>query len=108
MRRIEDESERMKTLVNDLLLLAHFDRTRRVERQAVDVAVLAADACSDAVAADPTRPVVLEAPEPVVVAGDRDHPRQAIGNLVANAVQHRRGERRSTSEPASERGVGRS
>jgi two-component system OmpR family sensor kinase len=50
--------------------------------------VLAADACSDAVAADPGRPVTLDAPEPVVVLGDRDHLRQAIANLVANALNH--------------------
>jgi two-component system OmpR family sensor kinase len=54
----------------------------------VDLAVLAADACSDAVALDPDRPVTLDAPEPVVVAGDQGHLRQAIANLVSNAVRH--------------------
>jgi two-component system OmpR family sensor kinase len=88
MRRIEEESARMKTLVEDLLLLARLDQTRPVERAPVDLAVLAADACSDAVAAAPGRPVTLDAPEPVVVLGDRDHLRQAIANLVANAVRH--------------------
>jgi two-component system OmpR family sensor kinase len=52
------------------------------------LAVLAADACSDAVAAAPDRPVTLDAPEPVVVLGDRDHLRQAIANLVSNALRH--------------------
>ncbi len=88
MRRIEEESARMKTLVEDLLLLARLDQTRPVERAPVDLAVLAADACNDAVAAAPDRPVALDAPEPVVVLGDRDHLRQAIANLVANAVRH--------------------
>ena len=78
----------MKILVEDLLLLARLDETRPVERAPVDLAVLAADACSDAVAADPSRPVTLDAPEPVVVLGDRDHLRQAIANLVTNAVRH--------------------
>ena len=50
--------------------------------------MLAADACSDAVAAAPDRPVTLDAPEPVVVLGDRDHLRQAIANLVTNALRH--------------------
>jgi two-component system OmpR family sensor kinase len=59
-----------------------------VEVTTVDLAVLAADACSDAVAADRTRPVTLDAPEPVEVEGVRDHLRQAIGNLVTNAVRH--------------------
>ena len=50
--------------------------------------MLAADACSDAVAAAPDRPVALDAPEPVVILGDRDHLRQAIANLVTNALRH--------------------
>jgi len=61
---------------------------RPVNRGPVDLTILAADACSDAVALDPTRPITLDAPEPVVVLGDQDHLRQAIANLVANAVHH--------------------
>jgi two-component system OmpR family sensor kinase len=88
LRRIEQESARMKVLVEDLLLLARLDQTRAAERAPVDLAVLAADACSDAVATAPDRPVTLDAPEPVVVAGDQAHLRQAIANLVTNAVAH--------------------
>ena len=67
LRRIEEESARMKTLVDDLLLLARLDETRPVQRAPVDLAVLAADACSDAIAVDPSRRVVLDAPGAVVV-----------------------------------------
>jgi two-component system OmpR family sensor kinase len=88
LRRIEEESARMKVLVDDLLLLARLDETHPVQRAPVDLAVLAADACSDAVAAAPNRPVTLDAPQPVMVMGDRDHLRQAISNLVINAVRH--------------------
>jgi two-component system, OmpR family, sensor kinase len=88
LRRIEEESARMKVLVDDLLLLARLDQPRATERAPVDLAVLAADACSDAVAHAPDRPVTLDAPEPVVIAGDADHLRQAIANLVTNAVRH--------------------
>jgi two-component system OmpR family sensor kinase len=88
LRRIEQESARMKVLVEDLLLLARLDQTRAAERAPVDLAVLAADACSDAVATAPDRRVTLDAPEPVVVAGDQAHLRQAIANLVTNAVHH--------------------
>jgi two-component system OmpR family sensor kinase len=88
LRRIEEESERMKTLVEELLLLARLDETRAPQRVDVDLAVLAADACSDASAIAPDRPVTLDAPSPVVVSGDRDHLRQAIANLVANALTH--------------------
>lgn len=86
--RIEEEAARMKVLVEDLLLLARLDETRPVQRLPVDLAVLAADACTDAVALETGRPVTLDAPEPVVVEGDQDHLRQAIGNLVVNAVRH--------------------
>src|SRR5205085_5826140 len=88
LRRIEQESARMKVLVDDLLLLARLDQTRPVERAPVDLAVLAADACSDAVAVSPDRPVTLDAPEPAVILGISDHLRQAIANLVANARRH--------------------
>ncbi|MBI2708129.1 MAG: HAMP domain-containing histidine kinase [Actinobacteria bacterium] len=88
LRRIEEESARMRTLVEDLLLLARLDQTRPAERSPVDLAVLAADACSDAVATAPDRPITLDAPQPVVVVGDGHHLRQAIGNLVSNAVAH--------------------
>jgi two-component system OmpR family sensor kinase len=88
MRRIEEESARMKDLVDDLLTLARLDQTRPIERTDVDLAVLAADACSDAVAIEPDRPVTLDAPAPVVVHGDRDLLRQAIANLVGNALRH--------------------
>ncbi len=88
MRRIEQESARMKVLVEDLLLLARLDQTRPSARQPVDLSILAADACSDAVATAPDRPVSLDAPSPVVVSGDSDHLRQAVANLVTNAVRH--------------------
>ena len=87
-RRIEQESARMKTLVEDLLLLARLDETRPGGREPVDLAVLAADACTDAVATAPDRPVTLDAAAPVMVSGDRDHLRQALANLVTNALRH--------------------
>ncbi|MEZ5235000.1 MAG: HAMP domain-containing sensor histidine kinase [Acidimicrobiales bacterium] len=108
MRRIEEESLRMRGLVEDLLLLARLDERREPVVAAVDLAVLAADACSDAVAADPDRPVVLHAADPVVVDGDRDHLRQAIANLVNNALRHTAAgttiEVRASHEPPAQAG----
>jgi two-component system, OmpR family, sensor kinase len=70
------------------LLLARLDERRDIEPVDVDLAVLAADACSDAAATDPGRQVTLDAPRPVIVAGVPDHLRQAIANLVSNALAH--------------------
>jgi two-component system, OmpR family, sensor kinase len=61
---------------------------RPAERSPVDLSVLAADACSDAIAAAPGRTVTLFAPQPVVVLGDEAHLRQAMANLVTNALKH--------------------
>ncbi len=89
LRRIEQESGRMRVLVEELLLLARLDQTRQAERKPVDLAVLAADACTDAVAlGGRERPVTLASPDPVVVTGDPLLLRQAISNLVVNAVEH--------------------
>jgi two-component system, OmpR family, sensor kinase len=89
MRRIEEESSRMKGLVEDLLLLARLDQVRQAERAPVDLSVLAADACSDATAAAPPgRPISLHAPQPVIILGVEGHLRQALGNLVTNALNH--------------------
>jgi two-component system OmpR family sensor kinase len=88
LRRIEQESARMRTLVDDLLLLARLDETRPPASEPVDLAVLAADACSDAAAVAPDRTITLDAGHPVVVRGDRDHLRQAIANMVTNALKH--------------------
>ena len=87
-RRIEGESARMGLLVEDLLLLAKLDQTRPATRAPVDLSVLAADACADAVATDPSRPVRLLAEHPAVIAGDEGHLRQAVANLVTNAIRH--------------------
>lgn len=88
LRRIEEESARMRILVEDLLLLARLGEHRPIERKPTDLVVLAADACTDVVATDPERPVTLDAPDPVVVHGDEVHLRQAISNLTTNALRH--------------------
>jgi two-component system OmpR family sensor kinase len=88
MRRIEEESARMGVLVDDLLLLARLDQGRPLERQPVDLAVVAADAVLDARAVDPDRSITLEASGPAIVLGDDVRLRQVAVNLLANARQH--------------------
>jgi two-component system OmpR family sensor kinase len=88
LARIEQDAERMKGLVEDLLLLARLDAPKAIDPQPLDLAVLAAEACSTTAGLQPDRAISLEAPEPVPVHGVADHLHRAIVNLVANAVKH--------------------
>jgi two-component system OmpR family sensor kinase len=88
MRRTEQESLRMGSLVEDLLLLARLDQGRALETGAVDLGVLAVDAVSDARAVDPARPVTAAVAEGVAVEGDEGRLRQVVANLVGNALVH--------------------
>jgi two-component system OmpR family sensor kinase len=88
MRRIEDESKRMGTLVEDLLTLARLDEAPALRRQPVDLAALARDAVKDAHATAPERPISLTADGPAVVSGDSHQLHQVLANLMRNALVH--------------------
>jgi two-component system, OmpR family, sensor kinase len=87
-RRIEEESVRMSTLVDDMLLIARLDQGRPLETVPVDLQAIARDAAADARAVAPRREITLQAPATVVVAGDDTRLRQVVGNLVRNALVH--------------------
>jgi two-component system OmpR family sensor kinase len=88
MAGIEREAKRMAMLVDDLLLLARLDQGRPLERAPVDVSEVARDAVDAARAVDGDRSLELDAPEPVVVIGDRERLRQVVDNLLANVRAH--------------------
>jgi two-component system OmpR family sensor kinase len=88
LRRISDETTRMGVLVDDLLLLARLDQGRPLERKPVDLEALAGDACADVRAIDENRAVTLHAGAPAVVEGDELRLRQALGNVLRNALVH--------------------
>jgi two-component system OmpR family sensor kinase len=88
MRRTEQESVRMASLVDDLLLLARLDEGRPLARETVDLGVLGVDAAADARAVAPDRVVSAEVTAGVTVEGDEDRLRQVLGNLVGNALEH--------------------
>jgi DNA-binding response OmpR family regulator/signal transduction histidine kinase len=89
MTMIQREADRMSRLVEDLLLLAHYDAGRPFDLAPVDLASIAAEAAQQARAVHPARVITLHAAEPAVVMADAGRIRQVIDNLIGNALQHR-------------------
>jgi two-component system OmpR family sensor kinase len=89
LARIESESIRMTSLVEDLLLLARLDAGRELVLGEVDLVPLVADAVSDAHAAAPDHEWPLQTPtSAVIVTGDGARLHQVVANLLANARTH--------------------
>lgn len=89
LQRIESESIRMTSMVEDLLLLARLDEGAKFAREPVDLTLVAGDVVSDAIARAPDHRLEVTTPDhPVVVEGNRDQLFQVLTNLVQNARVH--------------------
>ncbi|WP_433554660.1 sensor histidine kinase [Micromonospora zamorensis] len=89
LRRVESESTRMTSLVDDLLLLARLDTGRPLAVDPVDLTALVVDAVSDAHVAGPEHRWQLGLPEVAIrVPGDAARLHQVVANLLANARVH--------------------
>jgi signal transduction histidine kinase len=88
MRRIEQEAQRMSTLVAELLELARLDRTSSLDLAETDLASVVRDAVADAAAVEPERPVRAEAPPRLVAVVDEPRIRQVLANLLGNVRAH--------------------
>jgi signal transduction histidine kinase len=88
MRRIEQEAQRMSTMVAELLELARLDRTSSLDLTETDLASVVRDAVADAAAVEPVRPVRAEAPPRLVAVVDEPRIRQVLANLLGNVRAH--------------------
>jgi len=89
LERIQAQSLRMTSLVEDLLLLARLDEGQELVYGSVDLSQLAIEAVGDARVAGPEHLWRLDVgEEPVVIAGDAARLHQVAANLLANARIH--------------------
>jgi two-component system OmpR family sensor kinase len=89
LARVQSQSERMTTLVEDLLLLARLDEGQPLKLSDVDLTQLVIETVSDEKVMAPDRIWHLELPEePVVVRGDASQLHQVLANLLSNARKH--------------------
>jgi signal transduction histidine kinase len=88
MRRIEQEADRMSSLVAELLELARLDRDSSLDLTETDLSALVADAVADAQAVEPGRPVGARTPRSLVVVADEPRIRQVLANLLGNVREH--------------------
>jgi two-component system OmpR family sensor kinase len=86
--RIEKESIRMGTLVEDLLLLARLDQSRAIEFNPVDLVHVIEETVASASAAGSQHSITVEMPKDLYVLGDSGRIYQVMTNLLANARVH--------------------
>ena len=89
LARVQSQSERMTTLVEDLLLLARLDEGQPLKLSEVDLTQLVVETVSDEKVIAPDHHWHLELPdEPLVINGDASQLRQVLVNLLSNARKH--------------------
>jgi two-component system sensor histidine kinase CpxA len=88
--RIERETERLNVLIGQLLNLTLLEHgVREMEKSPVDISALIAEIAGDAdfEARSRNRRVSFTIAEPLVISGSRELLRQAIENVIRNAVR---------------------
>jgi two-component system OmpR family sensor kinase len=88
MRGIEFESERLGSLVDDLLLLARLDEDQLMPAGEEDLVAVVRAAVDAAQAVEPDRPIEIDVPPSASVRVDPGRLRQVVDNLLANVRVH--------------------
>lgn len=88
MRRTEAEARRMGRLVEDMLALAKLDQERPLDVATVDIGRIVSDIARDAAVTAPDRRIDVTVGDDLSIEGDEDRLRQAIVNVVGNALVH--------------------
>ena len=87
--RIEKESIRMGSLVEDLLLLARMDQSPELAKDPIDLNELVHEVVASASAAGPGHPITVSIGNSEhFILGDSTRIHQAVANLLANARTH--------------------
>lgn len=89
LERIQAQSLRMTSLVEDLLLLARLEEGRELSLSTVDLSRLVIEGVADARPTGPEHIWELDVPaDPVEIEGDLGRLQQVVTNLLANARTH--------------------
>lgn len=89
MGKVQVESARMATLVEDMMLLARLDAGRPLEAIELDVGHLVLEAVNDARVVDRDRRYQVRLPDtPVLLIADQHRLHQVVSNLLGNARRH--------------------
>ncbi len=87
--RVEAQSKRMGTLVEDLLLLARLDEGRPLALKELDLTEVIVECVSDIRVMGTDHLWKLDVPsEPLRIRGDESQLRQLLSNLLTNAYKH--------------------
>jgi two-component system OmpR family sensor kinase len=85
---MRSESRRMQTLIDKLVELARLENVEAVDAQPVDIADLCTQICATLETVYPERPLELRVEARPIVAGSVSELREAVANLVENALKY--------------------